>query len=48
MRKILLYLLDSVLSNVRRRAALQLEVIAPRHQLEVLQRTRVPTENPGR
>jgi hypothetical protein len=34
MRKILLYLLDSVLSNVRSRAALQLEVIALRHQLE--------------
>ena len=40
MRKILLYLLDSVLSRVRSRAALQLEVIALSHQLEVLQRTR--------
>ncbi len=40
MRKILLYLLDSVLSGVRSRAALQLEVIALRHQLEVFQRTR--------
>lgn len=40
MRKILLYLLDSVLSSVRSRAALQLEVIALSHQLEVLQRTR--------
>jgi hypothetical protein len=40
MRKILLYLLDSVLSNFRSRAALQLEVIVLRHQLEVLQRTR--------
>ncbi len=40
MRMILLYLLDSVLSSVRSRAALQLEVIALRHQLEVLQRAR--------
>ncbi len=40
MRMILLYLLDSVLSSVRSRAALQLEVIALRHQLEVLQRIR--------
>ena len=40
MRKILLYLLDGVLSSVQSRAALQLEVIALRHQLEVLQRTR--------
>ena len=40
MRKILLYLLDCALSNFRSRAALQLEVIVLRHQLEVLQRTR--------
>ncbi len=40
MRKILLYLLDSVLSSVRSRAAIELEIIALRHQLEVLQRTR--------
>ncbi len=40
MRKILLYLLDCVFSNFRSRAALQLEIIALRHQLEVLQRTR--------
>ncbi len=40
MRKILLYLLDSVLSNFRSRTALQLEVIVLRHQLEVLQRIR--------
>ena len=40
MRKILLYPLDSVLSSIRSRAALQLEVIALRHQLEVPQRTR--------
>ena len=37
MRKILLYLLDCVLSNFRSRAALQLEIIVLRHQLEVLQ-----------
>jgi hypothetical protein len=36
MRKILLYLLDSVLSSVRSRAALQLEVIALRHRYERL------------
>ncbi len=40
MRKILLYLLDSVLSNFRSRAALQLEILALRHQLEVLERNR--------
>ena len=40
MRKILPCLLESVLTNFRSRAALQLEVIALRHQLEVLQRTR--------
>ena len=40
MRKILLYLLECVLSNFRSRAALQLEIIVLRHQLEVLQRTR--------
>ena len=40
MRKILPYLLDSVLRNFRSRAALQLEIIVLRHQLEVLQRTR--------
>ncbi len=39
-RKMLRYLLDCVLSNFRSRAALQLEVIVLRHQLEVLQRTR--------
>jgi putative transposase len=40
MRKILLYLLDSVLSSFRSRATLQLEIIALRHQLEVLERNR--------
>ncbi len=40
MRKILLYLLDCVIRNFRSRAALQLEIIVLRHQLEVLQRTR--------
>ncbi len=37
---ILLYLFDCVLGNFRSRAALLLEVIVLRHQLEVLQRTR--------
>ena len=40
MRMILPCLLDGVLSSFRSRAALQLEVIVLRHQLEVLQRTR--------
>ncbi len=40
MRTILFYLLDSVLSNFRSRAVLQLEIIVLRHQLDVLQRTR--------
>ncbi len=40
MRKILLYLLYSVLSNFRSRASLQLEIIALRHQLQVLERNR--------
>jgi putative transposase len=40
MRKILLHLLDSVLNNLRSRATLQFEIIALRHQLEVLQRNR--------
>ena len=40
MRKILRYLLDCVLRNFRSRAALQLELIVLRHQLEALQRTR--------
>ncbi len=40
MRKIPPCLLESVLSNFRSRAALRLEVIALRHRLEVLQRTR--------
>ena len=33
MRKILLHLLDCVLSNFRSRATLQLEIIVLRHQL---------------
>jgi hypothetical protein len=40
MRKILPCLLESVLGNFRSRPTLQLEVIALRHQLEVLQRSR--------
>ncbi len=40
MRKILPNLLDCIVSNFRSRAALQLEIIVLRHQLEVLQRTR--------
>ena len=40
MRKILHCRLDCILSNFRSRAALQLEIIVLRHQLEVLQRTR--------
>ena len=40
MRKILRNLLNCILSNFRSRAALQLEIIVLRHQLEVLQRTR--------
>ena len=40
MRKILPNLLDCIVSNFRSRAALQFEIIALRHQLEVLQRTR--------
>ncbi len=40
MGKILLCLLDSVLSNFCSRAALQLEILALRHQLEVLERNR--------
>ncbi len=40
MRKVPRFLLDCVLSNFRSRAALQLELIVLRHQLEVLRRTR--------
>ncbi len=40
MRNILRKLLNCILSNFRSRAALQLEIIVLRHQLEVLQRTR--------
>ena len=40
MRKNLPNLLDCVIRNFRSRAALQLEIIVLRHQLEVLQRTR--------
>ena len=38
--KILPYLLESVLLNLRMRTALQLDVIGPRHQVAVLRRTR--------
>ena len=39
MRKILPNLLDCVLSNFRSRAALQLEIIVLRHQVNILNRT---------
>jgi len=44
MMSVLLSFLLTLRTWARSRAALQLEVLALQHQLQVLQRTRVPTE----